>query len=241
MTVPGAIDAWYTPNQSLGKIDLSSLLQPAIEYAEKGYVVSPVGSALPNHQDTVYLTVVDAERNACSFINSVFSSWVNGLVAGNTGIILQNRGSGFSLEKSHFNRFEAVKRPMHTIIPSMVYKNDEPTLSFGVMGGQYQAMGQTYFLSNWIDYGMDVQESLDAPRFFLYNGELSLEAGIAETTRLGLAKLGHSRLKLSNRTVAGRQFLSTGARVFCTADRIPVKTEWPPDTKASLYHRASRY
>ena len=151
----------------------------------------PVVSALPNHQDTVYLTVVDAERNACSFINSVFSSWGSGLVAGNTGIILQNRGSGFSLEKSHFNQLEPVKRPMHTIIPSMVYKNEEPVLSFGVMGGQYQAMGQAYYLSNWIDYGMDVQESLDVPRFFLYNGELSLEAGIAETTRRGLAKLGH--------------------------------------------------
>jgi len=151
----------------------------------------PVVSALPNHRDTVYLTMVDAERNACSFINSVFSSWGSGLVAGNTGIILQNRGSGFSLEKGHFNQLEPGKRPMHTIIPSMVYENDDPILSFGVMGGQYQVMGQTYFLSNWIDYGMDVQESLDAPRFFLYNGELSLEAGIAETTRLGLARLGH--------------------------------------------------
>ena len=158
----------------------------------------PVVSALPNHQDTVYLTVVDAERNACSFINSVFSSWGSGLVAGNTGIILQNRGSGFSLEKSHFNQLEPVKRPMHTIIPSMVYKNEEPVLSFGVMGGQYQAMGQAYYLSNWIDYGMDVQESLDVPRFFLYNGELSLEAGIAETTRRGLAKLGHRSIDAVN-------------------------------------------
>ena len=87
---------------------------------------------------------------------------------------------------------------MHTIIPSMVYKNEEPVLSFGVMGGQYQAMGQAYYLSNWIDYGMDVQESLDVPRFFLYNGELSLEAGIAETTRRGLAKLGHRSIDAVN-------------------------------------------
>jgi len=73
----------------------------------------PVVSALPNHRDTVYLTVVDAERNACSLINSVFSSWGSGLVAGNTGIILQNRGKGFSLEKGHFNQLEPVKRPMY--------------------------------------------------------------------------------------------------------------------------------
>ncbi len=151
----------------------------------------PVASALPNHEDTVYLSVVDRERNACSFINSVFRSWGSGLVAGNTGINLQNRGSGFRLEENHFNRLEPRKRPMHTIIPAMVYQGDSPVLSFGVMGGQYQAMGQTYFLSNWIDYGMDVQESLDAARFFLYDGKLSLEAGIPVETRKGLQKLGH--------------------------------------------------
>ena len=151
----------------------------------------PVTSALPNHRDTVYLTVVDKERNACSFINSVFHSWGSGLVAGNTGINLQNRGAGFTLDSGHFNCIEPRKRPMHTIIPAMVYEGDNPVLSFGVMGGQYQAMGQTYFLSNWIDYGMDVQESLDVPRFFLYDGELSLEAGVSGETSRGLSSLGH--------------------------------------------------
>jgi len=151
----------------------------------------PVASAMPTHKDTVYLTVVDKDRNACSFINSVFNSWGSGLVAGNTGIILQNRGGGFSLEKGHFNQLEPRKRPMHTIIPAMVYQGDSPVLSFGVMGGQYQAMGQTYFLSNWIDYGMDVQEALDAARFFLYDGELSVEAGVPSSTRDALKQLGH--------------------------------------------------
>jgi len=158
----------------------------------------PVASALPNHRDTVYLTVVDQERNACSFINSVFHSWGSGLVAGNTGINLQNRGAGFTLEDGHFNQLEPRKRPMHTIIPAMVYQGDNPVLSFGVMGGQYQAMGQVYFLSNWIDYGMDVQESLDAPRFFLYDGELSVETGIPENTRRALEKLGHRLIDASS-------------------------------------------
>ena len=151
----------------------------------------PVASALPNHKDTVYLAVVDKDRNACSFINSVFDSWGSGLVAGNTGILLQNRGSGFSLEDGHFNQIESSKRPMHTIIPAMVYQDKNPVLSFGVMGGQYQAMGQTYVLSNWIDYGMDVQEALDAARFFLYDGELSLEAGVPHEVHQSLSKLGH--------------------------------------------------
>ena len=152
----------------------------------------PIKSALPNHKDTVYLTVVDRDRNACSFINSVFYSFGSGLVAGNTGINLQNRGGGFTLEEGHFNQIEPRKRPMHTIIPAMVYKDDKPVLSFGVMGGQYQAMGQAYVLSNWIDYGMDVQQALDAARFFLYDGELSVEHGIPQITNATLSKMGHN-------------------------------------------------
>lgn len=151
----------------------------------------PVESALPNHQDTVYLTVIDQDRNACSLINSVYYSWGSGLVAGSTGINLHNRGGGFTLEDGHFNRLEPSKRPLHTIIPAMVYQNDQPVLSFGVMGGQYQAMGQTYVLSNWIDYGLDVQECIDAARFFLYGGQLSVESGIPAASKSQLAKMGH--------------------------------------------------
>ena len=151
----------------------------------------PVESALPNHRDTVYLTVVDRDRNVCSFINSVFYSWGCGLVAGSTGINLGNRGSGFVLDDGHFNQIEPRKRPLNTIIPAMAYRDDKPVLSFGVMGGQFQAMGQTYVLSNWIDYGMDIQESIDAARFFLYGGALDVETGGPQATREGLAARGH--------------------------------------------------
>lgn len=154
-------------------------------------LTQPVESALPNHRDTVYITVVDKERNTCSFINSVFYSWGSGLVAGSTGINLQNRGVGFSLEDGHFNQIEPNKRPLNTIIPAMVYRQGKPVLSFGVMGGQYQAMGQTYVLSNWIDYGMDIQEALDAARFFLYAGVLEVETGVPVAARTGLATKGH--------------------------------------------------
>lgn len=151
----------------------------------------PVTSALPHHKDTVYLTVVDKDRNACSFINSIFHSFGSGLVAGSTGINLQNRGAGFSLQPGHFNQLEPGKRPMHTIIPAMVYKDGQPVLSFGVMGGQYQAMGQTYVLSNWIDYGMDIQQALDAPRFFIYGEDLELEQTIPSETAAQLKDKGH--------------------------------------------------
>ncbi len=151
----------------------------------------PVTSAMPNHRDTVYLSVVDKDRNACSFINSVFHSWGSGLVAGSTGINLNNRGSGFTLEEGHFNQLEGGKRPMNTIIPAMVYRDGKPVLCFGVMGGQYQAMGQAYVLSNWVDYGMDIQQSLDAARFMLYDGVLDVETGVPAATREGLTSKGH--------------------------------------------------
>jgi len=154
-------------------------------------LAQPILSAMPKHKDTVYLTVVDRDRNACSLINSVFHSWGSGLVAGSTGINLQNRGGGFVLKEGHFNCLEPGKRPLHTIIPAMVYKDGQPVLSFGVMGGQYQAMGQAYVLSNWIDYGMDVQQSLDSARFFLYDGELVLEQGIPLARFDELRSCGH--------------------------------------------------
>ena len=162
-----------------GRIDMQQALR------------QPVESALPNHRDTVYISVVDKNRNACSFINSVFHSWGCGLVAGSTGINLNNRGAGFVLEDGHFNQLEGGKRPMNTIIPAMVYRGGKPVLSFGVMGGQYQAMGQAYVLSNWIDYGLDIQQSLDAARFLLYNGLLDVETGVPAATREGLAARGH--------------------------------------------------
>ncbi len=166
--------------QQYARIDMAQALQ------------QPVTSAMPHHKDTVYLTVVDKDRNACSIINSIFHSFGSGLVAGSTGINLQNRGAGFSLEPGHFNQLEPNKRPMHTIIPAMVYKDDKPVLSFGVMGGQYQAMGQTYVLSNWIDYGMDIQQALDAPRFFIYGEDLELEQTIPADTGNELKNKGYS-------------------------------------------------
>jgi gamma-glutamyltranspeptidase/glutathione hydrolase len=158
-------------------------------------LAQPVASALPNHRDTVYLSVVDEDRNCCSFINSVFHSWGSGLVAGFTGINLQNRGAGFALEDGHFNQIAPRKRPMHTIIPAMVYQGGKPVLCFGVMGGQYQAMGQAYVLSNWVDYGLDIQEALDAGRFFLYDGILEVEDGIPDATLRGLVDKGHRAVR----------------------------------------------
>ena len=155
---------------------------------------SQVGTGFPQARDTVYLSVVDAERNMVSFINSTCYSFGCGMVAGNTGVVLQNRGVCFSLEEGHRNCVAPGKRSMHTIIPAMLYSDDRPSLCFGVMGGHYQPMGHSYVLSNWIDHGMDLQEALDAPRFQPEGERLGVERGIPAETRAGLTERGHQLL-----------------------------------------------
>lgn len=143
------------------------------------------------HRDTIYLTVVDKDRNCCSFINSLFSSFGSGVVAGESGVMLQNRGGGFVMEAGHVNQIAPGKRPMHTIIPAMVTRGGQPLLSFGVMGGQYQAMGHSYVLSNWLDFNMDIQQAIDAPRFLPMDGVFTVERTIPAATREALTQRGH--------------------------------------------------
>lgn len=143
------------------------------------------------HKDTVYITAVDAKGNVASFINSLFWPFGSGHVAGETGVLLQNRGSGFSLAPGHPNQVAPHKRPFHTIIPGMVFKGGKPLLSFGVMGGLYQPMGQCQVLSFWMDGGMDIQEAIDAPRFLPGNGKIRVEKHFPASLRQSLETKGH--------------------------------------------------
>ena len=144
----------------------------------------------PAHGDTIYLTVVDGEGNAISFINSLFASFGAGLCTG-SGVMLQNRGASFLIDADHPNGIAGGKRPMHTIIPGMVGQGAHAVMPFGVMGGHFQACGHAHFLTNAIDYGMDPQAALDCPRAFHFGGIMALETTIAETTAQRLAALGH--------------------------------------------------
>ncbi|MCB1757891.1 MAG: gamma-glutamyltransferase [Gammaproteobacteria bacterium] len=142
--------------------------------------------------DTVYLTVVDRDLRAVSFINSIYMSFGSGIVTTDSGVVLQNRGACFSLEENHPNAIGPSKRPMHTIIPAMAMKNGKVEYSFGVMGGAYQAMGHAHVLTNLVDYGMDPQEALDHPRVFWGDdGTLEFESATTAATLEALSKLGH--------------------------------------------------
>ena len=142
--------------------------------------------------ETVYLTVVDDERNVVSLIYSIFSSFGSGLVVPDTGITLQNRGTGFSLEPGHPNELAPGKRALHTNMPGMVFKNGKPWLSYGVMGGGMQPQGHTQVLLNMFEFGMNVQEAGEMARFRHFQGRnVGLESGIGADVRQGLILKGH--------------------------------------------------
>lgn len=146
----------------------------------------------PINPSTVYISVIDKDRNVCSFINSVAHSFGSAVVSNKTGVLMQNRGAGFRVQPGHPNCIAPGKRPLHTIIPSLTTRGGRAVMSFGVMGGQYQPVGQTRVLTNMLDYGMDVQEALDEPRGLHYEGIYQLEDGVPPAIVDGLKKIGHT-------------------------------------------------
>ncbi len=143
------------------------------------------------HRETIYITVVDRDRMAVSLIYSIFNSFGSGIASDKFGILFQNRGAGFTLAEGHPNEMAGGKRPMHTIIPGILCEGGRVTMPFGVMGGQYQPNGHARVLTNMIDFGMDPQTALDAPRSFADGGKLKLERGYREEVIAKLAEKGH--------------------------------------------------
>jgi gamma-glutamyltranspeptidase/glutathione hydrolase len=141
--------------------------------------------------DTVYFCVVDRDRNAVSFINSVYHGFGSGIVTPNTGIVLQNRGAGFRIDPGHPNCIAPGKRPLHTIMPGMAMRDGRALMPFGVMGGDYQPFGHTHFLTNVLDFGCDLQEALDMARVFHRDGAVLAERGVPKDAVEGLRQRGH--------------------------------------------------
>jgi gamma-glutamyltranspeptidase/glutathione hydrolase len=188
---------------------LEQLLSPAYirsrrEMIRPDAVISHLETGLRSPGgDTVYLSVVDGEGNACSFINSLFMGGGTGLVVPGTGVFLQNRGALFSLDPTHPNALAGGKRPYHTIIPGMLTKDGELFASFGIMGGFMQPQAHLQVLSNLVDLDINPQQALDMPRFRLNaedgkgvgaddpGGEVFMEEGFDAETMAALQKKGH--------------------------------------------------
>ena len=183
--------ARLTGKEYLGK--LHALIQPDRAMAQ---MPLPGEAMLPRHKDTIYLCVVDRDGNACSFINSLFQGFGSGILAEKSGVMLQNRGFGFVLERGHPNCIAPNKRPLHTIIPGMVTKDREAVMPFGVMGGHFQPMGQSWFLGNMMEYGLDIQQALDLPRIFPYGGQVEVENGVKQALVDQLAAMGHTPTRI---------------------------------------------
>lgn len=156
------------------------------------------------HGDTVYLTVVDKDRNCCSLIQSIYYNFGSQVAAGDTGFALQNRGALFSLAPDHPNRLEPRKRPFHTIIPGFVTKRGKPWFCFGVMGGDMQPQGQVQVLNQLIDFGLNPQAAGDAARVQHVGsatptgvaaagaGTVLIESGISDESAAALRAKGHT-------------------------------------------------
>jgi gamma-glutamyltranspeptidase/glutathione hydrolase len=158
-----------------------------------------------SHPETVYLTVVDNDLNAVSFINSICHGFGSGICSENSGVLFQNRGVNFRLEENHPNCIESNKRPLHTIIPGLLTNNsDETVMSYGVMGGQYQPIGQAHVLQNIFDFEMSIQEAIDAPRAFALNGKLKIENSFSKNSVQNLSNLGHE-IEIVNEGIGGGQ------------------------------------
>jgi gamma-glutamyltranspeptidase/glutathione hydrolase len=147
----------------------------------------------PEHRDTVYLTVVDRDRNVVSFINSVFDTFGSGIVAPESGVLLHNRGMSFTLDPGHPNTLAPGRQPMHTIIPGMMTEGDRVAMAFGVMGGHFQAMGQAHLVAKVVDFGMNLQSAMALPRLFPVPGTpfVEAEATLPAASRAGLEARGH--------------------------------------------------
>ncbi len=151
------------------------------------------GNPPPTAGDTTYLSVVDAEGNMVSLIQSNYSAFGSGIVADGTGFALQNRGGLFTLDPASPNALAGHKRPLHTIIPGFMSRGDE-RIAFGIMGGFNQAQAHAQFVANIADYKMNIQAALEAPRFtkYTFDGcDVQMEDRISESARKELEARGH--------------------------------------------------
>jgi gamma-glutamyltranspeptidase / glutathione hydrolase len=202
----------FVTDPSFVEVQAESLLSEAYIGRQRSRITMGAADANPQaggpaNGDTVYVCAVDSEGNVASLINSIFVPWGSGITVGDTGILMQNRGFGFSLDPAHVNVIAPHKRTRHTIIPGMVMRSGKPLAAFGCVGGDMQPQGQIQFLCNLIDFGMNVQDAIDAPRW-RYEGtgaDLAMEAGFSPEIVNELASRGHQITGRNNGFFGGAQ------------------------------------
>ncbi len=202
--------AAYYADPAFHEVPVEALLNK--DYAERRRRLIDPGKAKTDYRagdiekgnNTICLSVADNEGNMVSLIQSNFAGMGSGIVPGELGFSLQNRGSAFSLEEGRMNTYAPGKRPFHTLIPGFVTKKERPYVSFGVMGGDMQPLGQVQIIVNLIDFDMNLQEAGDAPRINhegsstpageaaqRNGGRVFLENGFAPEVIIELMKRGH--------------------------------------------------
>jgi gamma-glutamyltranspeptidase/glutathione hydrolase len=220
----------YIADPKFAKVPVAELL--AKDYAAKrralikpDSVLDAPPAGLPMSKgETTYFTVIDKDRNAVSFINSLYEHFGSGIVAGDTGIVMQDRGGGFSLDPESPNRIEPGKRPFNTLIPAMVFKDGKLFMSFGVMGGAMQPQGHVQVLTNFIDLGMGLQQAMETPRFRYDGGSrVYLEDEMGDAVLEKLASRGHKRIVPRRNQMGGGQAImvdpKTGALMGASDNR----------------------
>ena len=216
----------YIADMSHSRVPLESLLSTAYA-SDRAALIAPDATMdppptfgeIPPGSDTIYLSAVDGDGNACSFIKSLYMGFGVGIAAEGAGVLLQNRGAGFTLQPGHANCLAPGKRPYHTIIPGLALKSGELWASFGVMGGFMQPQGHFQVLSGLIDDDLNPQEALNRPRWYLENGDpagdLLVEEGTPVKTMAALADRGHRIRPVSGR---GRRIFGRGQIIRYDAD-----------------------
>lgn len=193
-------DAWIADPDYV-TVPVADLLSPAHARAQAAAISLESAGTPPRAQpvggDTVYLAAVDASGNAVSLIQSIYFDFGSGVIADGTGVLLQNRGSAFSLDPAHPNCLAPGKRPFHTLNPAMALRDGRPELLYGTMGGEGQPQTQAAILTRVLDMAMDVQGAIDAPRW-LYGrtwgdptSALSVESRVPPEVTDALSRLGH--------------------------------------------------
>jgi gamma-glutamyltranspeptidase/glutathione hydrolase len=190
--------ARYNADPRFAKIPVKGILSK--EYArERAKLIDPakanceVAAGAPPFSDTTYLTVVDREGNIVSLIQSNYEAFGAGLAVRGMGFVLQDRGALFSLDPASPNALVPRKRPFHTIIPAFMERGDQH-IGFGIMGGANQPLAHAQFVSNVVDYGMNIQEAMETARFTVSpqrGCNIVIESRVSPEVRQKLSSMGH--------------------------------------------------